>query len=107
MDLTPYLPYAVPALILSWPSPSWPRCAGDLSAQSEGKQASRVQRIEGAVSRVAGGIASDLLQAKIDRRARGHRRTRSSRLAVAQGAQYLLTTMPDTIKARGSHRVTA
>ena len=99
MDWSTYLPYAIPAAAIGCAVIA--RVAGDLSQQKEAKQSSRVQRIEGAVSRIAGEIAETLVQAK----AAGSPADVVNALkaaAVAQGADYMLGAMPDTLKDAGA-----
>ncbi len=100
MDLTPYLPYAIPATIVSLAIVA--KVAGDLSAQAEGKQASRVQRIEAAVSRVAGCIAVDLLANGNPATTPANALNAIKSAAIAQGADYLLGALPDTIAKAGA-----
>jgi hypothetical protein len=76
---------------------------GDLSAQSEAKQASRVGRIESAVSRIAASIAADLASAKAAGSV-GDVLTAVKAASVAAGADYLLSAMPDTLKAAGASK---
>ena len=101
MDWTPYIPYMIPATVATLALVA--KVSGDLSAQSEAKQSSRVGRIEGAVSRVAATIARDLMSAKAAGTA-GDVLGALKAASVATGADYLLSTMPDTLKAAGASK---
>ena len=99
MDWTPYLPYAIPALIASLGIVA--KVAGDLSTQAEAKQSSRVARIEGTVSRESASIAAELATAK-EAGTTADVLAAVKAAAVATGADYMLTTMPSTLKDAGA-----
>ena len=99
MDWTLFIPYAIPLTV--WSLIFVAQVAGTLSTQAEEKQASRVARIEGTVSRMAGGIASNLLQAK-SAGTTGDVLTALRGAAVSQAADYVLSSLPDTVKAAGA-----
>ena len=99
MDLTPYIPLMIPAAILVLLLAA--RVASDLATQATARQATRVAQVEGAVARVAGGIASDLMGAK----AAGSSMDVLNDLkgaAVKQGAAYIATAMPQLVASAGA-----
>ena len=99
MDWTTLLPLAIPAAIVALSAVAL--VAGTLSAQAEAKQSSRIGRIEGAVARVAGGIAEQLSVLAASGVSVGS--LADMRLvAIGAGAAYLKAAMPDTIAAAGA-----
>ena len=91
-------PLVIPAAVLALAAVA--RVASDLATQSTTRQSARVAQIEGAVSRVAGGIAHQLLTVSASTPADALGALKSA--AVAEGAAYLAGAMPSTVAAAGA-----
>ncbi len=99
MDLTPYVPLMIPLSVLALAAAA--RVMSDLATQADARKQSKVSQVERAVARYAGGIASDLQQAK----AAGSSADALAEMKAAgvnTGVAYLSTTLPGVLAKAGA-----